>query len=236
MTTQAQDVILALDVAQAEDAFRLLDSFKEQKPFVKVGMELYYAAGPKLVYDLHERGHKIFLDLKLHDIPHTVSRALQALRHLPVDIIDVHAGGGSAMLKAAAEAVEHFESRPKLIGVTMLTSLDQRAVQEELHNPHSIEYLVGEYARLAEQSGLSGVVCSPWEVGHIRDVCSPNFITVTPGIRFAGDQVGDQARITTPDRAAELGSSYIVMGRSLTQAPDPAIAYAYARALFTGKE
>ena len=222
----AKDVIVACDFSSAEDCFRFLDRFSEEKPFVKIGMELYYAEGPAIVREIKRRGHKIFLDLKLHDIPNTVRKAMAVLSHLDADIVNLHAAGGSNMMKAAIEGLTRPDgSRPLLIAVTQLTSTDQSIMESELLIEKPLEDVVIAYAQNAASSGLDGVVCSPLEAGRVHDACGAGFLTVTPGVRFADSSAGDQKRVTTPRKARELGADYIVVGRPITQADDPTAAY-----------
>ena len=222
----AKDVIIACDFSSAEECFRFLDRFSEEKPFVKIGMELYYAEGPAIVREIKRRGHKIFLDLKLHDIPNTVGKAMSVLSRLDADIVNLHAAGGSNMMKAAIEGLTRNDgSRPLLIAVTQLTSTDQQLMESELLIEKPLEEVVIAYAQNAAVSGLDGVVCSPLEAGRVHEACGANFLTVTPGVRFAEGDTGDQKRVTTPRKARELGADYIVVGRPITQADDPVAAY-----------
>ena len=221
-----KDVIVACDFSSAEQVFTFLDKFKERKPFVKIGMELYYAQGPEIVRQIKARGHKIFLDLKLHDIPNTVKKAMAVLSGLDVDMCNVHAAGTSAMMKAALEGLTRPDgSRPLLIAVTQLTSTDQESMEKELLIDKPLDQVVMSYARTAKEAGLDGVVCSPLEAGKVHDSCGKDFVTVTPGVRFADGDAGDQKRVTTPAKAKELGSDYIVVGRPITAAADPVAAY-----------
>lgn len=221
-----KDVIVACDFSSAEQVFTFLDKFKERKPFVKIGMELYYAEGPEIVRQIKARGHKIFLDLKLHDIPNTVKKAMAVLSGLDVDMCNVHAAGTSAMMKAALEGLTRPDgSRPLLIAVTQLTSTDQESMERELLIEKPLDQVVMSYARTARSAGLDGVVCSPLEAGKVHETCGKNFVTVTPGVRFADGDAGDQKRVTTPEKAKELGSDYIVVGRPITAASDPVEAY-----------
>lgn len=221
-----KDVIVACDFSSAEQVFTFLDKFKERKPFVKIGMELYYAEGPEIVRQIKARGHKIFLDLKLHDIPNTVKKAMAVLSGLDVDMCNVHAAGTSAMMKAALEGLTRPDgSRPLLIAVTQLTSTDQESMEKELLIEKPLDQVVMSYARTAMEAGLDGVVCSPLEAGKVHDSCGKSFVTVTPGVRFADGDAGDQKRVTTPAKAKELGSDYIVVGRPITAASDPVEAY-----------
>jgi orotidine-5''-phosphate decarboxylase (EC 4.1.1.23) len=222
----AKDVIVACDFPGAEECFRFLNRFTEEKPFVKIGMELYYAEGPQIVRELKARGHRIFLDLKLHDIPNTVQKAMRVLSKLDADIVNLHAAGTSAMMKAALEGLTRSDgTRPLLIAVTQLTSTDQRAMESELLIEKPLDEVVMAYAKNAAASGLDGVVCSPLEAGKVHEACGAGFLTVTPGVRFADGEAGDQKRVTTPARARELGSDYIVVGRPITRAEDPVVAY-----------
>ena len=221
-----KDVIVACDFSSAEQVFSFLDKFRERKPFVKIGMELYYAEGPEIVRQIKARGHKIFLDLKLHDIPNTVKKAMAVLSGLDVDMCNVHAVGTSAMMKAALEGLTRPDgSRPLLIAVTQLTSTDQESMERELLIEKPLDQVVMSYARTARSAGLDGVVCSPLEAGKVHETCGKNFVTVTPGVRFADGDAGDQKRVTTPAKARELGSDYIVVGRPITAASDPVEAY-----------
>lgn len=221
-----KDVIVACDFSSAEQVFHFLDKFTEQKPFVKIGMELYYAEGPEIVRQIKARGHKIFLDLKLHDIPNTVKKAMAVLSGLDVDMCNVHAAGTANMMKAALEGLTRPDgSRPLLIAVTQLTSTDEDSMRRELLIDKPLDQVVMSYAKTAMESGLDGVVCSPLEAGKVHEACGASFVTVTPGVRFADGDVGDQKRVTTPARARELGSDYIVVGRPITAAADPVAAY-----------
>lgn len=230
-----KDVIVACDFDSAEKTLAFLDQFKGRKPFVKIGMELFYAAGPQIVRDIKARGHKIFLDLKLHDIPNTVKKAMAVLSGLDVDIANLHAGGTVAMMQAALEGLTRPDgSRPLLIAVTMLTSTDQSAMENDLWIEKPLPEVVMHYAENAKKAGLDGVVCSPLESPVVHDRCGAGFLTVTPGVRFADGAVGDQKRVTTPAKAKELGSDYIVVGRPITQAEDPVAAYERCLAEFVG--
>ena len=230
-----KDVIVALDFDSKEKTLAFLDRFTEEKPFVKIGMELFYAEGPSAVREIRARGHKIFLDLKLHDIPNTVKKAMAALSALDVDIVNVHAAGTGAMMSAALAGLTRPDgTRPLLIAVTQLTSTDQDMLEKELWIEKPMEEVVLHYAEIASIVGLDGVVCSPLEAGSIHERCGRNFLTVTPGVRFAGGDAGDQKRVTTPARAKELGSDYIVVGRPITQAADPVAAYRRCVAEFVG--
>ncbi len=230
-----KDVIIALDFPSAEETYKFLDKFTGRKPFVKIGMELFYAEGPSIVKEIKKRGHKIFLDLKLHDIPNTVKGGMQSLRDLGVDMTNVHAGGGIRMMQAAVEGLTREDgTRPLLIAVTQLTSTSQETMTNELLIDEKIEDVVVKYAENAKEAGLDGVVCSPLEAGRIHDEVGTSFMTVTPGIRFAGDAKGDQSRVTTPEKAKEIGSDYIVVGRSITNAQNPVEAYERAMREFVG--
>lgn len=223
----AKDVIIACDFPSGEETMAFLDRFQGRaRPYVKIGMELFYAQGPDIVKRLKDRGHPVFLDLKLHDIPNTVGRAMEVLSRLGADMINLHAAGGSAMMEAAMEGLSRGGGqRPLLIAVTQLTSTSQERLEKELLIPRPMEEVVTAYARTAKSAGLDGVVCSPLEVGTIHAACGAGFLTVTPGVRFAGAAGDDQQRVTTPARARALGSDYIVVGRPITQAPDPLAAY-----------
>ena len=230
-----KDVIVALDFDSKEKTLAFLDRFTEEKPFVKIGMELFYAEGPSIVREIRARGHKIFLDLKLHDIPNTVKKAMAALSALDVDIVNVHAAGTGAMMSAALAGLTRPDgTRPLLIAVTQLTSTDQDMLEKELWIEKPMEEVVLHYAEIASIVGLDGVVCSPLEAGGIHERCGKNFLTDTPGVRFAGGDAGDQKRVTTPAKAKELGSDYIVVGRPITQAEDPVAAYRRCVAEFVG--
>lgn len=221
-----KDVIIACDFASAQDTFDFLDKFTEEKPFVKIGMELYYAEGPSIVKEIKKRGHKIFLDLKLHDIPNTVKKSMAVLSKLDVDMTNLHAAGTIDMMKAALEGLTREDgTRPILIAVTQLTSTSEERMKNELLINASINDTIVKYAQNAKEAGLDGVVCSPLEAGMVKDACSKDFVTVTPGVRFADGEVGDQVRVTTPAKAKEIGSDYIVVGRPITQADDPVAAY-----------
>lgn len=221
-----REVIVACDFASAEKTYEFLDKFTEEKPFVKIGMELFYAEGPQIVREIKKRGHKIFLDLKLHDIPNTVKKAMSVLSNLDVDICNLHAGGGIDMMKAAVEGLTRKDgTRPLLIAVTQLTSIDQTRMENELLIEKPLEEVVMTYAENAKKAGLDGVVCSPLEAGRVHEACGKDFLTVTPGIRFADGAVGDQQRVTTPKKAREIGSNFIVVGRPITAAEDPVAAY-----------
>ncbi|MGN0735894.1 MAG: orotidine-5'-phosphate decarboxylase [Anaerovoracaceae bacterium] len=221
-----KDVIVACDFNTAEETLRFLDNFTEEKPYVKIGMELFYAEGPEIVREIKRRGHKIFLDLKLHDIPNTVKKAMAVLSRLDVDMCNLHAAGTVAMMEAAIEGLTRPDgTRPLLIAVTQLTSTDQERMERDLLINEPLEKVVMHYASNAKAAGLDGVVCSPLESPAVHDVCGKEFLTVTPGVRFADGDKGDQVRVTTPEKAKELGSDYIVVGRPITQAQDPVAAY-----------
>ena len=221
-----KDVIVACDFDSREKLISFLDKFGSKKPFLKVGMELYYSEGPSIVREIKERGHKLFLDLKLHDIPNTVKKSMAALSGLGVDMVNVHAAGTIAMMEAAIEGLTRPDgTRPLLIAVTQLTSTSEERMQKELLINASLTDTVIHYARNAKAAGLDGVVCSPLESGIVHENCGAGFYTVTPGIRFAGSAADDQVRITTPEKAKELGSDYIVVGRPITAAEDPEAAY-----------
>ena len=221
-----RDVIIACDFNSKAEVIEFLGKFKEEKPFVKIGMELFYAEGPEIVRTIKSMGHKIFLDLKLHDIPNTVKKAMAVLRNLDVDITNLHAAGTAAMMTAALEGLTRPDgTRPLLIAVTQLTSTDQERMERELLIHAPLEEVVLSYAANAAAAGLDGVVCSPLEAGAIHRRCGASFLTVTPGVRFAGGDAGDQKRVTTPAKARELGSDYIVVGRPITQAENPVAAY-----------
>ena len=223
-----KDVIVACDFASAEETFAFLDKFANctRKPFIKIGMELYYAEGPSIVKEIKARGHKIFLDLKLHDIPNTVKKAMSVLANLDVDITNVHAAGATPMMKGALEGLTRPDgTRPLLIAVTQLTSTDQETMERDILINRPIDEVVMQYAENAKNAGLDGVVCSPQEASKVHDRCGKKFLTITPGIRFADGEIGDQKRIMTPAAAKEIGSDYIVVGRPITQADDPVAAY-----------
>jgi len=221
-----KDVIIACDFPGKSETLAFLDRFSQERPFVKIGMELFYAEGPDIVREIKSRGHKVFLDLKLHDIPNTVKRAMAVLSRLDVDMVNLHAGGTRPMMEAALEGLTRPDgTRPLLIAVTQLTSTTEETMKRDLLIGEPMDKTVMHYAQCAKLSGLDGVVCSPLEAGKVHDVCGNGFITVTPGVRFAGGDVGDQARVTTPAKAKELGSDYIVVGRPITAAQDPVEAY-----------
>ena len=222
----AKDVIIACDFSSAEETLSFLDRFTGRKPFVKIGMELFYSAGPEIVREIKKRGHRIFLDLKLHDIPNTVKKSMAALSSLDVDICNLHAAGGTAMMRAALEGLTRPDgTRPLLIAVTQLTSIDQKTLEDELHIREPLADVVMDYARNAASAGLDGVVCSPLEAGKVHEACGNGFLTVTPGIRFADSSSDDQKRIMTPAQARTEGCDYIVVGRVITAAEDPVAAY-----------
>ena len=230
-----RDVIIACDFASGQQTLDFLSAFKEEKPFVKIGMELFYAEGPAIVRELKARGHKIFLDLKLHDIPNTVKKAMAVLSGLDVDICNLHASGTIAMMEAAIEGLTRPDgTRPLLIAVTQLTSTDQARMESDLLIHAPIDEVVLHYAQNAKTAGLDGVVCSPLEARKVHDACGADFLTVTPGVRFADGDVGDQKRVTTPAKAKEIGSDYIVVGRPITAAADPVAAYRRCMAEFVG--
>ena len=221
-----RDVIIACDFSSKEQTLNFLDKFTSRKPFVKIGMELFYAEGPEIVRTIKERGHRIFLDLKLHDIPNTVKKAMSVLRNLDVDMTNVHAAGTVDMMKAAIEGLTREDgTRPLLIAVTQLTSTSEERMQKELLIGASINDTIVKYAENAKAAGLDGVVCSPLEAAMVKEACGKEFMTVTPGVRFADGDVGDQVRVTTPERAKEIGSDFIVVGRPITAADDPVAAY-----------
>ncbi len=232
-----KDVIIACDFAGKEELVSFLQRFTDEKPFLKIGMELFYAEGPSIVKELKARGHKIFLDLKLHDIPNTVKKAMAVLSHLEIDMCNVHAAGTISMMEAALEGLTRPDgTRPLLIAVTQLTSTSEERMQNDLLIDRPLEEVVMHYAANAKIAGLDGVVCSPLEAGEVKAVCGNSFLTVTPGVRFADGEKGDQVRITTPAKAREMGSDYIVVGRPITQAEDPVAAYRRCVAEFLGGE
>ena len=223
-----KDVIIACDFDSKEKVFAFLDKFENEarKPFVKIGMELYYAEGPEIVREIKRRGHKIFLDLKLHDIPNTVKKSMAVLSRLDVDMTNLHAAGTCRMMEAAIEGLTREDgTRPLLIAVTQLTSTDEETMKEDLLINEPIDKVVLHYASNAKKAGLDGVVCSPLEAGKVHDTCGKDFVTVTPGVRFADGDIGDQKRVMTPAAAKEIGSDYIVVGRPITAAEDPVAAY-----------
>ena len=230
-----KDVIIACDFSSKEETLTFLDKFSGKKPYVKIGMELFYAEGPEIVREIKARGHQIFLDLKLHDIPNTVKKSMSVLSRLDVDMVNLHAAGTRAMMEAALEGVTRPDgSRPLVIAVTQLTSTSQERMQEELLISAPIDETVMHYAANAEKAGLDGVVCSPMEAGKVHETCGKQFLTVTPGIRFADGDKGDQVRVTTPAQAKKIGSDYIVVGRPITVAADPVAAYERCVAEFVG--
>ncbi len=230
-----KDVIIACDFASKKEVFDFLDKFTEEKPFVKIGMELYYAEGPEIVREIKNRGHKIFLDLKLHDIPNTVMKAMKVLSRLDVDMTNLHAAGTKRMMEAAITGLTREDgSRPMLIAVTQLTSTDQESMENDLLIKEPIDRVVMHYAHNAMEAGLDGVVCSPLEAGKVHDTCGSGFVTVTPGVRFADGDKGDQKRVMTPAEAKKIGSDYIVVGRPITAAEDPVAAYRRCVAEFVG--
>ncbi len=230
-----KDVIIACDFASAEKTFEFLDKFTGRKPFVKIGMELFYAEGPSIVREIKKRGHKIFLDLKLHDIPNTVKKAMSVLSNLDVDITNLHASGTTTMMEAAIEGLTRPDgTRPLLIAVTQLTSTNQESMENDLLIKEPIDEVVMHYASNAKKAGLDGVVCSPLEAGKVHERCGADFLTITPGVRFADGDVGDQKRVMTPAEANKIGSDYIVVGRPITAAEDPVAAYERCVAEFVG--
>ena len=230
-----REVIIACDFSSAAHLTEFLDRFGEERPFVKIGMELFYAEGPAIVREVKRRGHKIFLDLKLHDIPNTVKKAMAVLSNLDVDIVNLHAAGTAEMMTAALEGLTRPDgSRPLLIAVTQLTSTSEQRMRDELLIDHPIDEVIVHYAQNAKAAGLDGVVCSPLEAGMVKEACGKEFLTVTPGVRFADGDAGDQVRITTPARAREIGSDFIVVGRPITAAADPLAAYRRCAAEFCG--
>lgn len=233
----SKDVIIACDFNSKADLMAFLDNFQneERKPFLKVGMELFYAEGPAIVNEIKARGHQIFLDLKLHDIPNTVKKAMSVLSALDVDICNLHAAGTNTMMEAALEGLTRPDgTRPLLIAVTQLTSTSEERMKTDLLIDRPLDEVVLHYAKNAKNSGLDGVVCSPLEAGKVKSVCGKDFLTITPGVRFADSETGDQVRVTTPAKAKELGSDYIVVGRPITQAADPVAAYRRCVAEFLG--
>lgn len=221
-----KDVIVACDFSSAQKVYEFLDKFTERKPFVKIGMELFYSEGPQIVREIKKRGHKIFLDLKLHDIPNTVKKSMAVLSGLDVDITNLHASGTIRMMEAALEGLTRPDgTRPLLIAVTQLTSTDQESMEQDLLIKEPIDRVVMHYAHNAKVAGLDGVVCSPLEAGKVHDTCGKEFLTITPGVRFADSEIGDQKRVMTPAEAKKIGSDYIVVGRPITAADDPVAAY-----------
>ena len=230
-----KDVIIACDFASKEQVMTFLDKFTGRKPFVKIGMELFYAEGPEIVREIKARGHKIFLDLKLHDIPNTVKKSMAVLSRLDVDMTNLHAAGTGRMMEAAIEGLTRADgTRPMLIAVTQLTSTDEETMRADLLINEPLDKVVMHYAANAKKSGLDGVVCSPLEAGKVHDTCGADFVTVTPGVRFADGDVGDQKRVMTPAEARRIGSDYIVVGRPITAAADPVAAYRRCVAEFLG--
>ena len=230
-----KDLIIACDFDSAEKTFEFLDKFSGKKPFVKIGMELYYAEGPSIVKEIKARGHKIFLDLKLHDIPNTVKKSMAVLSRLNVDMCNLHAAGTVKMMEAAIEGLTRPDgSRPLLIAVTQLTSTDEESMKRDLLIDEPIDKVVMHYAHNAKIAGLDGVVCSPLEAGKVHETCGNEFLTVTPGVRFADGELGDQKRVMTPEQAKKIGSDYIVVGRPITAAADPVAAYERCMAEFVG--
>ena len=230
-----RDVIIACDFDSKQKTLAFLDKFTGKKPFVKIGMELFYAEGPSIVKEIKARGHKIFLDLKLHDIPNTVKKSMAVLSRLDVDMTNLHAGGTIRMMQAAIEGLTREDgSRPILIAVTQLTSTDEESMRNDLLIEKPIDEVVMHYAHNAKLAGLDGVVCSPLEAGKVHGVCGEKFLTVTPGVRFADGDVGDQKRVMTPAEAKKIGSDYIVVGRPITAAEDPVAAYERCVAEFVG--
>ena len=220
-----RDVIVACDFSSKDEVVSFLSKFKDEKPYVKIGMELFYAEGPAIVKEIKQMGHKIFLDLKLHDIPNTVKKSMNVLSNLDVDMCNLHAAGTKAMMEAALEGLTREDgTRPLLIAVTQLTSTSEERMREDLLIERPIDEVVMHYAKNAADSGLDGIVCSPLEAGKVHETCGSNFITVTPGVRFADGDIGDQVRVTTPAKAKEIGSDYIVVGRPITAAEDPVAA------------
>ena len=221
-----KDVIIACDFPSAEKVFEFLDNFKEEKPYLKIGMELFYGGGPEIVKEIKKRGHKIFLDLKLHDIPNTVKKAMAVLSGLDVDMCNLHAAGTTAMMTAALEGLTRPDgTRPLLIAVTQLTSTDQESMERDILIKEPINEVVLHYAKTAMKAGLNGIVCSPHESAIVHENCGEKFLTVTPGVRFADGDIGDQTRVMTPADAKKAGSDYIVVGRPITAAADPVAAY-----------
>lgn len=232
----SKDVIIACDFKSKNEVFDFLDLFTDEKPFIKIGMELYYAEGPDIVREIKKRGHKIFLDLKLNDIPNTVEKSMKILSNLDVDICNLHASGGIKMMEAAMHGLTREDgSRPLLIAVTQLTSISEEIMQKELLIDKPLDEVVMKYAENTKKAGLDGVVCSPLEARKVKDVCGEDFLTVTPGVRFSDGDAGDQARVTTPAQAKEIGSDYIVVGRPITQAENPVEAYKRCVREFLGK-
>ena len=236
VSEMAKDVIIACDFNSKEEVLNFLSKFENEKPFVKIGMELFYAEGPEIVREIKKMGHKIFLDLKLHDIPNTVKKSMKVLSNLDVDMCNVHAAGTKGMMSAAIEGLTRPDgTRPLLIAVTQLTSTSEEVMQQELWIEKPIDQTVMHYAKNTMEAGLDGVVCSPLEAGKVHEVCGEKFLTITPGVRFADGDGGDQKRVATPEKAREWGSDYIVVGRPITQAEDPVAAYRRCIAEFLGK-
>ncbi len=230
-----RDVIVACDFSSKKEVIDFLSKFSEEKPYVKIGMELFYAEGPDIVREIKKMGHKIFLDLKLHDIPNTVKKSMNVLSNLDVDMCNLHAAGTKAMMEAALEGLTRPDgTRPLLIAVTQLTSTSEERMREDILIDRPIDEVVMHYAKNAKDSGLDGIVCSPLEAGKVHELCGENFVTVTPGVRFADGEIGDQVRVTTPAKAKEIGSDYIVVGRPITAAEDPVAAYRRCVAEFVG--
>ena len=230
-----KDVIIACDFNNKEETLKFLDLFENEKPYVKIGMELFYGAGPEIVKEIKKRGHKIFLDLKLHDIPNTVMKAMKVLSGLDVDMCNLHASGTIPMMEAAIKGLTREDgTRPLLIAVTQLTSTSEEVMKRDLLIDEKLDKVVMHYANNAKIAGLDGVVCSPLEAGKVKEICGNEFLTVTPGVRFADGDVGDQVRVTTPEKAKEIGSDYIVVGRPITAAEDPVAAYRRCVAEFVG--
>lgn len=234
-----KDVIIACDFPDADTTLKFLEKFGDERPFVKIGMELFYGAGPDIVRKLRDRGHRIFLDLKLHDIPNTVRKAMRVLAAQDIDMVNVHASGTKEMMAAALQGLEEGtpegRSRPYLIAVTQLTSTSPQALKEQLLIEIPMDKTIARYARNAKEAGLDGVVCSPLEAAIVKEACGPEFMAVTPGIRYPDSGADDQSRVTTPARARDIGSDFIVVGRPITAAPDPVSAYHRALNEFTGK-
>lgn len=238
MNKMKKDVIIACDFASPEATYAFLDNFKDEKPFLKIGMELFYAGGPEIVREIRRRGHKIFLDLKLHDIPNTVRKAMKVLSSLDVDMVNVHAAGTIDMMRAALEGLKEGRpegDRPLIIAVTQLTSTSEQALHDQLLIDASMNDTIARYALNAREAGLDGVVCSPLEAALVKEACGPDFLAVTPGIRYPDAAKDDQSRITSPARAREIGSDFIVVGRPITAAADPVAAYRRCKADFLGE-
>ena len=238
MNKMKKDVIIACDFASPEATYAFLDNFKDEKPFLKIGMELFYAGGPEIVREIRRRGHKIYLDLKLHDIPNTVRKAMKVLSSLDVDMVNVHAAGTIEMMRAALEGLKEGRpegDRPLIIAVTQLTSTSEQALHDQLLIDASMNDTIARYALNAREAGLDGVVCSPLEAALVKEACGPDFLAVTPGIRYPDAAKDDQSRITSPARAREIGSDFIVVGRPITAAADPVAAYRRCKADFLGE-